>query len=390
VNIVLAGVMGRYPYGGVAWCSLMYLIEFMRLGHRVWYLEDMGECNFDPVRNTLSKDPAYALGFIRTCLEPHGLGERWCYVDWQGNYHGMGRREWLDVCAGADLFINLSGGCAFWRDEYARIPHSAYIDTDPVFTQMEAARRPERRGFLAQHGTHFTFGRNLGTPECDAPTLGLTWEHTWQPVSVDLWRPTGEAPRQTFTTVMSWAIESFQEIGGNKDVELTRLIDLPAHVSTPLELAVSGPKDLLSRHGWRCLDAFSVSHSAHAYREYIASSMGEFSVAKSTYVLRRSGWFSDRTACYLASGRPAVVQDTGFSAHLPVGEGLCAYSTLDEARHGLESVARDYGRHAAAAREVAEACFSGQVVIPPLLERATGGAGPKDPAAPLTSEAWRE
>ena len=373
MNIILAGIIGRYPYGGVAWCSLMYLRGLMDLGHNVWYLEDMAECNFDPVANTLSKDPRYALGFIRSTLEPYGLGDRWCYVDWKQDYHGFTRDRWLRVCAEADLFINLSGGSWLWRDEYAAIPHTAYIDSDPGFTQLDAANRPARRDFLARYDALFTFGHNIGTPLCSVPTSGLKWRHTWQPVDVDRWRPTGEAPRHPFTTVMSLKIDSFLDIGGNKEEELIRYLDLPRQVNMPLELAVSGPHDLLSAHGWRCRDAFAVSHNLSVYHDYISSSLGEFSVAKRTYVATNSGWFSDRTECYLAAGRPAVVQDTGFSAHLPVGEGLFAYATLEEARNALERVVGDYEHHAKAARDLALAYFATEVVLPPLLERATAG-----------------
>jgi hypothetical protein len=371
VNIILAGIMGRYPYGGVAWCSLMYLIGLMKMGHQVWYLEDMAECNFDPVENTLARNPRYALNFIHACLEPYGLGERWCYVDWRQDYHGYTREHWLEVCSGADLFINLSGGCWLWRDEYAAIPYSAYIDTDPGFTQMDADMRHERVEFLSGYGALFTFGRNIGTPASSVPTQDLIWEHTWQPVDVDLWRPTGNPSHDAFTTVMTWRIASFKQIGGNKDVEFLRFLDLPKQVSTPLELAVNGPRELLSEHGWRCRDAFPVSRTPEAYHDYIASSLGEFSVAKHTYVATNSGWFSDRTECYLATGRPAVVQDTGFSAHLPTGEGLLAFNTFEEARDALENVASDYRRHEIAARDLAFSHFASQVVLPPLLERAT-------------------
>jgi hypothetical protein len=371
MNIILAGIMGRYPYGGVAWCSLMYLLGLASLGHKVWYLEDMGECNFDPVENTLSKDPRYALGFIHSVLEPYEFGKRWCYVDWKQEYHGFSREAWLAVCAKADLFINLSGGSGLWRDEYASIPHSAYIDTDPAFTQLDAEMRPERIDFLSRYGALFTFGRNIGTSSSSVPTGGLHWQHTWQPVTVGDWQPSGRPPRKVFTTVMSWKIDSFREIGGNKDEEFLRFIDLPRHVSTPLELAVSGPHDLLTAHGWLCRDAFSVSHNPEVYQGYIASSLGEFSVAKHTYVATNCGWFSDRTECYLASGRPAVVQDTGFSAHLPVGEGLLSYTTFEEAHDAVEQVVGDYERHAKAARDLAMSYFASEVVLPSLLARAT-------------------
>ena len=380
MNIILAGIIGRHPYGGVAWCSLMYLLGLRRLGHRVWYLEDTGECNFDPVANTVATEPGYALAFIRDCLEPFGLGDRWCYVDYRGNHQGHDRDAWRRVCAGADLFLDLSGGCWFWRDEYAAIPHSAFIDSDPAFTQLALAKGvPWYVDFFARFGALFTFGRNIGTPACPVPTAPFRWQHTWQPVCVEEWCPTGEGPRPCFTTVMTWAIKSFTDIGGNKDQEFLKVLDLPARVKVPLELAVTGPQGFLREHGWRCRDAFPVSGTLGAYRDYVRGSLGEFSVAKHTYVRSNSGWFSDRTECYLAAGRPAVVQDTGFSAHLPTGEGLLAYRTADEAQAGLEAVLADYPRHARAAREVARAHFAADVVLPALLERAT--------AAPATQRA---
>jgi len=374
MNIILAGIIGRYPFGGVAWCSLMYLLGLRELGHRVWYLEDTGECNFDPVANTIEKKPRYALKFIRDCLTPFGLGDRWCYVDYLGEYHGHTREAWRQVCAGADLFLDLSGGCWFWRDEYAAIPHSAFIDSDPAFTQLALAKGESWYvEFFARFHRLFTFGRNIGTPACEVPTAPFHWEHTWQPVCLDEWRPTGESPRPCFTTVMTWRIRSFKDVGGNKDKEFLKVLDLPARTRVPIELAVSGPNELLCRHGWRCRDAFPVSRTLDAYRDYLRSSLGEFSVAKHTYVRTNSGWFSDRTECYLASGRPAVVQDTGFSAHLPTGEGLMAYTTLEEAQAGLEAVMGDYPRHSRAAQEMTRTYFAAEVVLPRLLEQATAG-----------------
>lgn len=375
MNIIVAGIMGRYPYGGVAWCSLMYLLGLRALGHRVWYLEDMAECNYDPLEQTLATEPRYALEFIHACLEPHGFGSRWCYVDYLGqNYYGHSREAWLRVCADADVFLNLSGGAWRWRDEYERIPHSAFIDSDPAFTQLEIARRGvERLDHFARFGALFTFGSNIGTEACPVPVGPLHWQHTWQPVCLDEW-PVAAEPASCFTTVMSWQIASFRSIGGHKGDEFPRVIELPRRVPVPMEIALSTPagSDIPTRlreHGWRCRDAFSVSGNLTDYRNYIGSSMGEFSVAKKTYVASHSGWFSDRTECYLASGRPAVVQDTGFSAHLPTGEGLLAFDSADEAQSAIEAIVADYARHARAARALAEAYFATDVVLPPLLER---------------------
>jgi hypothetical protein len=372
MNIILAGVMGRYPYGGVAWCSLMYLLGLRKLGHRVWYLEDTGECNYDPAANSKATDPKYALDFIRNTLSPHELGERWCYVDYAGKHHGHSRETWRKICRDADLFLDLSGGCWFWRDEYASIPFSAFIDSDPGFTQLAIA---EGVGwyvdFFSRFNTLFTFGRNIGTPHCPVPTGRFRWEHTWEPVCMEQWSPTLEPPRPCFTTVMTWKIESFGSIGGNKDQEFLKILDLPSRTSVPVELAVNGPQDFLRGHGWSCRDAFAVSSTAELYRDYVRSSYGEFSVAKHTYVSTNSGWFSDRTECYLASGRPAVVQDTGFSEYVPTGDGLLAFRTADAARAHLEAIKSNYAHHSRAARELAEAHFSAEVVLPDLLEKAT-------------------
>jgi hypothetical protein len=366
----------------------MYLLGLRGLGHNVWYLEDTGQCNYDPVQNTLRRDPRYALDFIHSCLAPYDLGDQWCYIDFRGGYHGQTREAWRRICGEADLFLNLSGGCWFWRDEYARIPHSAFIDSDPAFTHLDIVKKgPGHAAFFARYDSLFTFGRNIGTPASPVPTEPLHWEHTWQPVFMDEWLPDRKPPRPQFTTVMTWKIRKFRELGGNKDREFHKVLDLPTlkaqsseaqalnfepgTLNWELELAVNGPQDLLREHGWRCRDAFSVSHNLDVYRDYIRSSLGEFSVAKHAYVAMRSGWFSDRTECYLAAGRPAVVQDTGFSEHLPTGEGLFAYSAADEALAGLEAVVADYPRHSQAAREIALARFASEVVLPPLLERAT-------------------
>jgi hypothetical protein len=385
MNIIVAGIIGRYPYGGVAWCSLMYLLGLRALGHNVWYLEDTGECNYDPVANTRATEPIYATDFIRACLKRRGFADRWCYVDYTGRYHGLSREDWLRVCHEADLFINLSGGCWFWRHEYAAIPHSAFIDSDPAFTQLSLNKcEPWYLEFFKRFGTLFTFGRNIGTAASGVPNGQFRWEHTWQPVCTDEWRPSDQPPlRPCFTTIMSWRIESFADIGGDKNTEFHKVIDLPSRVSVPLELSIScpgteRPDAMLREHGWRCHDAFAVSRDLDVYRDYVRSSLGEFSVAKHTYVRTNSGWFSDRTECYLMAGRPAVVQDTGFSAHLPTGAGLIGFRDVDDARAGIEAVQSDYQRHARAAREIAVAHFSAQAVLPRLLEVATArrtGAG---------------
>ena len=375
MRIAVAGIMGRHPYGGVQWCSLMYLEGLRRLGHDVWYLEDTGECNYDPEANTLATDPQYALRTIAAALEAAGLASGWCYIDYTGQHHGMTEAQWRNLCSSTDLFLNLSGGSWFWRDEYAAIPHTAFIDSDPAFTQLAIANGPDWYvDFFRRFDTLFTFGSNIGTRASPVDTGDMRWHHTWQPITLDDWRPVARPrARRCLTTVMTWEIESFRDIGGNKNSEFGMIADLPQQVDIPLELAVNAPPptlDELRARGWRVRDAFVVSRNIGAYRDYLASAAGEFSVAKSTYVRTRSGWFSDRTECFLALGRPAIVQETGWSAHVPAGEGLFAFRDADEARDAIEHLLADPRRHARAATELARAHFAHDVVLPPLVERA--------------------
>jgi hypothetical protein len=372
VKIVLAGIVARYPYGGVTWCSLMYLLGLQRLGHQVCYVEDTGECVYDPLKNALSTDPSYGTGYIHRALEPFGLGDRWSFVNYDGSYHGASRDTVKRWCAEADVFINLSGGSWFWRDEYAAIPRKVFVDSDPVFTQLALAKGDEWYvDFFRGFDRLFTFGANIGAPGCDVPTAGFTWHHTWQPVVTELWRG-DTAPGDRFTTVMTWRIESFTDVDGNKDREFVRFIDLPARTPARFELAINGPQRLLQDHGWQTVDAMGVSRSLWDYRDFIQRSRGEFGVAKHAYVSRRSGWFSDRTECYLAAGRPAVVQDTGWSAHLPNGTGLIAFSTPEEAVEALARVNGDYAAHARAADAIAREHFEAARVLPRFLEVACG------------------
>ena len=382
MNIVVAGIMGRYPYGGVTWCSLMYLMGLERLGHRVWYLEDTGECNYDPEANTLATQPSYALGSIRRTLEPRGLGDRWCYIDYRGEFHGMGKADWRRACARTDLFINLSGGCWFWRDEYADIGRTVYIDSDPAFTQLAIAAGPDwYRQFFERFDVLFTFGANIGTSASPVSVGELTWYHTWQPVSLEAWG--GTQPDRTdphLTTVMSWQIESFRDIGGNKNGEFALVGNLPGRVGIPLELAINAPDEVLgdlARRGWRLRPALEVSKTTEEYRRYVQGAMGELSVAKSTYVRNNTGWFSDRTECFLAAGRPAVVQDTGWSQHLPTGSGLFSFRDAEEACAAVDELLTRPDAHQSAATELAREHFADDIVLPAFLSRATA-----DPVAP--------
>jgi hypothetical protein len=371
VKILFAGIIARYPFGGVTWCSLMYLLGLRALGHEVFYIEDTGECVYDPVLNTRATDPSYGTTYIHNALAPYGLGDRWSFVNYDGSYHGRTADDVRHYAADADLFVNLSGGSWFWRDEYAAIPHKVFVDSDPAFTQLAIAKaEPWYVSFFQRFDHLFTFGSNIGTPASVIPTGEFTWHKTWQPITMDDWQTTA-APRDRLTSVMTWQIESFADVGGNKDQEFVKFIELPSKTTQKFELAINGPQQLLRQYGWETVDAMRVSRTPDEYRAFIHGSKAEFGVAKHTYVSTRSGWFSDRTECYLASGRPALVQDTGWTAHLPAGDGLLAFSDMDQALAGIERINADYDRHARHAVDVARAHFDARVVLPKLLEVAT-------------------
>jgi hypothetical protein len=373
VKILFAGIIARYPFGGVTWCSLMYLLGLRELGHEVLYIEDTGECIYDPERDEIATDPSYGTRYIHGALEPFGLADRWSFVNYDGSYHGLSRDAVRSFCAEADLFVNLSGGSWFWRDEYVAIPRKVFVDSDPVFTQLAIAKAdPWYVEFFRGFDRLFTFGANIGTPACDVPTGDFTWHPTVQPVVVDLWRTERPPCRDRFTSVMTWRNESFPDVDGQKDREFVAYVDLPSRTRARFELAVNGPAQALADHGWGPVDAMGVSRSLWDYRDFVQDSKAEFGVAKHAYVSHRSGWFSDRTECYLAAGRPALVQDTGWSAHLPSGTGLLGFSTPEEALEGLERIERDYPVHAARASELACECFEASRVLRPFLEVACG------------------
>jgi hypothetical protein len=372
-RLVLAGIIGRYPVGGVTWCALQYIAGFQRLGYDVFYLEDTGECNFDPVQNAIATDPAFALDYIERSLGPVGLEDSWCYIDYEGDYHGRSREHVVEVCRKADLMLNLSGGCWFMRPEYEAIP-KVFVDTDPGFTQQAIAEAGDGwyRDFFAAHDALFTFALRIDREGCTVPHTGFHWHPTIQPVELDFWPETPVPPEAPFTTILSWTTDSFPGMGKGKGGELIRMIDLPERTGERILLAVAGkpPADQLSAHGWELTDAVQATIDPDDYRRFIQASRAELGFAKAMYVETRSGWFSDRTQSYLASGRPALVRETGFGDVLPTGEGLLAFEDVDGILAGIDSIHGDYERHRRAAREIAAEHFAGTKVLSSLLDTA--------------------
>ena len=378
-RLILAGIIGRFPVGGVTWCALHYIAGFQRLGYEVFYLEDTGECGFDPISNAITKDPSYAINYIRRHLEMVGLQDSWAYVDHRGGFHGKSLQQVAEICREADVMVNLSGGCWFARPEYQGV-RKVFIDTDPGYTQFQISERrtldskwtgySSFSDFFSTYHTLFTFALNAESTSCQLPESPFQWHPTIQPLALEFWPvvpPPADAP---YTTILSWRIDSFQGMGQGKGGEILRVIDLPSKSPQRIKLGISGrvPKDLLTKNGWELTDAVEATIDPFAYRAFIQASRAELGFAKAMYIKTHSGWFSDRTQCYLASGRPALVGDTGFSDVLPCGEGLLKYSSEQEILEGMQSIEQDYVRHSRRAREIAEEYFSADKVLRNLLQ----------------------
>jgi len=378
-HIVVSGMIAAVPHhGGATWAVLQYLLGFARLGHAVTFVEELDPSGLDPGR-------AGSVDYMRAVAERFGLGERWALLG-AGSREtaGLGYEDVRRIAHGADVLVNISGSLTD-EELLDPIPVRVYLDLDPAFNQLWQASGIDMR--FGPH-THFvTVGQAIGTPECTVPTCGHEWIPTVPPVVLEHWPRADrmEGPGAgAFTTVGNWrgygSVEHQGEHYGQKAHSMRTLMEIPARTDAVLRPALDIHPDetpdleALERNGWELLDPRTVAHDPDSYREFVAGSLAEFGVAKSGYVLSRCGWFSDRSACYLASGRPVLAQDTGFGRWLPAGEGLLAFSGTDDAVAGIEAVRSDYDRHSAAARRLAEEHLDSDTVLARLLARIGGGA----------------
>jgi hypothetical protein len=380
MRIIVTGLVGQFAFGGVAWDYLQYVEGFRRLGHDVFYLEDTENWPYDSAKQTYTEDCTSNVAYLRAIMQRFGLDGRWIYRNCpDSSYHGMTETEARDICAHTDLFVNVSG-CAWLRPEYRAIPKKIFIDSDPMFTQVSLINpKPRVLERVRAHDYHFSFAENIGQTDCLIPSVDFHWLPTRQPIILDWWPVQSVPPRNIFTTVMNWIsykpVEHAGTTWGQKSEEMERFIELPQHTTQKLELACSQhthqppPVEKLRQLGWTIVDTDTCVPDPWKYRDYLASSKGEWSVAKEGYVKSRSGWFSCRSACYLALGRPCVLQDTGWSKIYPTGNGLIAFGNMEEAVAGLEAVSSDYAAHCRQARNVAEEMFDASRVLTDLLRQ---------------------
>ena len=397
-RIVVVGTLASSPYAGMAWMHMQIAVGLRRLGHDVYYVEATSVWPYDPIRKMKVNDSDYAVPYLGTVAESFGLGGRWGYrrsfsdKEWLG----LGRDKAEDLLAHADAVLNISGATRLRTKENLKVGRLVYYGTDPGFHEIgfAAGDRIVRRT-VDQHDDFVTYGENIGSEICRIPPLPRLRAKTRQPVLVDLWQA-GSPTTVAFTTVCNWKQEGHDiEFQGelfywSKHREFLKFIELPRRTKQPIELAVGlvdasvtrpgfgdlipavgmtkGERRSLAENGWQLRNSHDFTRDPWAYREYIRASRGEFTVGKDQNVRLRSGWFSERSACYLAASRPVVTQDTGFGSVLPTGEGLFAFNTMEEILTAFDAINSAYERHSRAAREIAEEYFRAETVLTRLLE----------------------
>jgi hypothetical protein len=380
-RVVVTGLIAQYPLGGVAWDYIQYVAGLAALGCDAYYVEDTGQWPYNPEEGGVSKGCAYNVAYLNRVMDRFGLADRWAYCfPYESQWFGLSDRKRREVIATADLLINISGTLAA-PAKYRSVRRLAYIDSDPVFTQVKLAKgETSLKSLIGAHDVLFSFGEALPG---DTPPTPYAWHPTRQPILLDAW-PAVADTREAFTTVMNWTtarpIVHDGRSYGQKDIEFQRFIELPSRVRpTTVEIAVNAgktrrtPYELLGHKGWRVVDPDEVCPDLESYRRYISTSKAEFSVAKNGYVVGKSGWFSCRSACYLAAGRPVVVEDTGFGAVLPTGRGILPFLEMDEAVAAIREVESNYAVHARAARDIAAEYFNARPVLRRLIDVALEG-----------------
>jgi len=382
LKIVVSGYLVNFPMGGMAWMLGHWLLGLHRLGHQLFLVEDAGDWTFpfDPRTRDMAVDSAYGRGVLQDFLAHLGLRIPWAYRSGlEQRTFGATPEEIAAWFASCDMFLNISGIIPL-RESYMRARRKVFIDTDPVWTMVKGAQIPADYAYYLAHDAHFTFGCNLPAGRTPVPLLDIAWKPILPPVVLDQWSPL-DTPGTRYTTIGSWDTRdrdvrlAGETYAWRKSLEYAKILDMPgkapAGAGFELSYAGMGPDETreYAAHGWIVSDALDTSRDYRAYRDMIRGSRGEFTVAKDLNIRTRSGWFSDRAACYLASGRPVITGDTGFDSVLPVGEGLFGFSGPDEAMAAIEVVETNPEGCGARAREIAEEYFDSRKVLGDMLRQ---------------------
>jgi hypothetical protein len=381
--VATRGVSGLPEIAGNTWTFLQYVVGLDRLGVESFWVDHQAKLDPRlPAQNRRARphEDCHSVDYARErfheMARAFGFEDRYCIIyDGQPTGSEMTEADLAELVSEADLLLNIAGPLST-SSPLLRIQRRAYVDLDPGFTQIWAHQLDLR---LDRYQFFFTVGQNVGGPEFRIPTHGIPWEPTLPPVVLDLWPAQIDPACQRFSTVGDWHGSQYADFGGEryggKREEFIRFLDVPKRVRRPIEVALCmfqhDYEDLgmLHRNAWVVRDPYLYAGDLESYREFIQFSRAEFSVAKSGYVKSRSGWFSDRTACYLASGKPAVIQSTHLEQRLPTGMGLLTFETIEEACAALEAVDDAYLEHSRAARRIAETYFDSAIVLASILDR---------------------
>jgi hypothetical protein len=381
-KVIVLGTMSKMPVAGIAFITLQYVLGLKRLGFDVYYVEAHARTPSMLMKDRHDDASVLAAAYIADTMRRFGLeDDHWAFhaLHGDGRCHGLSLPALNRLYDEAVLIFNLHGG-TIPRPEHYRTGRLVYIGTDPVQHEVDIYNAvAETIDYLEPHCAFFTWGENHGHADCGVPISDrFRFIPTRQPILMDLWEQFGGGTADTFTTIANWR-QSWRVVTLNgevyhwsKHLEFLKFIDLPQRCEQPFELALGSFEDhdrqLLQANGWRIRESLAFTTDLDAYREYIGHSRGEFTVAKDQNVRLRSGWFSDRTASYLACGRPVVTQETGFSNILPTGEGLFPFSTMEEIQEAVARINADYARHSVAASKIARESFDYRVVLPPMLD----------------------
>jgi len=378
---IVSGILFWYPLAGVSFQFLHYLIGLRALGFRVFYIEDSARWVYDPEKRQMTPDPRANIARVEPLLRAHGFADAWAFRGAYpgGECFGMTHAQLQALYRDAEMLLNVTGAQEL-RDEHMQIKRRLYIESDPFGSQVKLAQGDSRlRNVVDAHDTWFTFGENIGQPECLAP-VDRAWLPTRQPIAVDLWTPQPSAADARYRTITTWHNDGKdvtyrgEVYHWTKDREFRKIAGIAAQrPKQRFELASdadASSRAELAAYGFEHCDALSVSADHDHYRAFIESSRAELTVARDQYVRPNTGWFSDRSACYLAAGRPVITQHTGFDKHIPTGRGLFAYRTPDEIAAAIDTIESDYPTHSEAARELAIEYFATEKVLSQLLARA--------------------
>jgi hypothetical protein len=384
-RIVVMGFMGSMPIAGVIWQHIHYVVGLKRLGHDVYYIEDSARLPYNPETFEVNNEFDYAAEVLDRLSQEFGFENRWAFC---ARYlsrtptAGLPLKKIRQLYRDADAILNVCGAQEF-NDDLLVSDRILYIESDPGVEQIKIDKKVKSTvDYSRRHRTLFTFGENIGTESFPVPTHGFKWLPTRQPVVTDLWKTARSLPHAAvFTSVANWSTSGLKDITWrgkkylwSKSREFLRFISAPKKSGEPFELAtnideIKTQKKFL-RNGWRLRCPLQMSVDYWRYRDYIRLSKGEFTVAKDQYVRLNTGWFSDRSACYLAAGRPVITQETGFTRTYGGKLGLLSFRSLDEIADAVKIINANYAKHSRAARALAREFFEAEKVLKSILDRA--------------------